>query len=86
MASLFIKSDEAAQLASEVARLRGVSKSAAVIDALRKERDALQPPARRSADELIAWLDQYRDEHPLPPPTGLKADKAYFDALWDDPD
>lgn len=84
MASLFIKDQEAAALAAEVAELRGVTKTTAVIDALRKERDALRPPKERDAAELIARLDEYRRRHPLPPPTGLKADKAFFDAMWDE--
>lgn len=84
MASLFVKSSEAADLAAEVARLRGVTKTTAVVDALRKERDALCPPKRQSAEDLIAWMDRYREEHPLPPPTGLKADKAFFDEMWDE--
>ena len=76
--------EEAAALAAEVAGLRGVTKTAAVIDALRKERDALQPTKEHDAAALIARLDEYRREHPLPPPTGLKADKAFFDAMWDE--
>ena len=39
MASLFVKNNEAAELAAEVAELRGVTKTTAVVDALRKERD-----------------------------------------------
>jgi antitoxin VapB len=81
MASLFIKDQEAAALAAEVAALRGVTKTAAVIDALRKERDALRPPKTESGEELIARLDAWRKANPLPPPTGLKADKAFFDWL-----
>lgn len=30
------------------------------------------------------WLERYWREHPLPLPTGLKADKRFFDALYDD--
>ena len=26
-------------------------------------------------------MNQYRRDHPLPPPTGLKVDKAFFDWL-----
>ncbi len=79
MASLFIKDQEAAALAAEVANLRGVTKTAAVIDALRKERDALRTPEPKR--DFLTWIEDYRREHPLPPPTGLKADKAFFDWL-----
>jgi antitoxin VapB len=84
MASLFIKNNEAAELAAEVAELRGVTKTAAVVDALRKERDALRPPAAKV--DLLKWIEDYRREHPLPPPTGKKADKAFFDELWGEED
>ena len=28
-----------------------------------------------------AWLIEFWHDHPLPPPTGLKADKAFYDSL-----
>ena len=84
MASLFIKDSEAAELAAEVAELRGVTKTAAVKDALRKELDALRPRKQRDAKDLLARMDRYRQDHPLPPPTGRKADKAFFDEMWDE--
>lgn len=83
MASLFIKDGETAELAAELAQLRGVTKTVAVRDALKEARRGFTPK-RRSAEELIAGLDRYRLEHPLPPPTGLKADKAFFDEMWDE--
>lgn len=30
-----------------------------------------------------AWLQQFWNEHPLPLPTGLKADKRFYDSLND---
>ena len=30
------------------------------------------------------WLQRYWREHPLPLPTGLKADKAFYDSLNDE--
>lgn len=30
------------------------------------------------------WLERFWRDHPLPLPTGLKADKRFFDALYDD--
>jgi antitoxin VapB len=32
--------------------------------------------------DLLAWLDDHRRRNPLPPPTGVKADKAFFDEMW----
>lgn len=85
MASLYIKDSETAELAAELAAIRGVTKTVAVRDALKEARQAFAPaPTKRTPEEAIAWLDQYRREHPLPPPTGLKADKAFFDEMWED--
>ncbi len=79
MASLFIKDSDVAALAAEIAELRGVTKTAAVKEAIRKERDTLRQPAHKP--DFVEWIEQYRRKHPLPPPTGLKADKAFFDWL-----
>jgi antitoxin VapB len=35
---------------------------------------------------LLAALDDWRKDHPLPPQSGQAADKAFFDAMWDDAD
>lgn len=80
MASLFIKSNEAAELAAELAAQLKTSKTAVVVDALRRRKAELgggskvRPP-------LGEWLTKYRKKHPLPPPTGLKADKTFYDWL-----
>ena len=73
---LYIKDDATAALVAELARRRGITKQAAVKLAVEAElgRDAPQPPLR----ERLAAL---RAADPLPPPTGLKADKAFFDWL-----
>ena len=81
MASLFIKSDEAAKLALEVSELRGVTKTTAVIDALRKERDLLKPLAVKPTLTARQRLEEFYRTHTLPEPTGLKADKAFYDWL-----
>lgn len=88
MASLFIKDSETAALAAELAALRGVTKTVAVRDALMEARQTYAPPPKQrpTFDEAITWLDRYREEHPLPPPTGLKADKAFFDEMWGEAD
>jgi antitoxin VapB len=83
MASLFIKDPETNDLAAKAAALQGKTKTQAVKDALREVVDRLEPkpPARPT---LTEWIREYREQHPLPAPTGLKADKAFFDALWGD--
>jgi antitoxin VapB len=81
MASLYIKNHDTADLAREVAALLGTSKTAAVHDALEHRKRALQ--AERSGsihDRLEAW----RTAHPLGAPTGLDADKAFYDSLNDE--
>ena len=85
MASLFIKDAETAELATRVARRRGVTKTQAVRDALLKaEADLPTQPVKQSTAD---WLRDYRRLHPLPPLTGEKADKAFFDEMWgEEPD
>jgi antitoxin VapB len=77
---LFIKDDSTAALVSELATLRGISKQDAVKLAVQAElnRIAETIPLR----ERFAAL---RAAHPLPPPTGLVADKAFFDELSGEP-
>jgi antitoxin VapB len=61
---------------AELARKRGVSKQEAVRLAVQAElqRIAEAIPLR---ERIAAW----RKEHPMPTPTRLKADKAFFDEL-----
>jgi antitoxin VapB len=75
---LYIKDDMTAHLVAELAKLRGVSKQDAVKIAVKAELDraAAVVPLR----ERFAAL---RKQHPLPPPTGQAADKAFFDDLSD---
>ncbi|MBX9699393.1 MAG: hypothetical protein K2X74_08150 [Acetobacteraceae bacterium] len=48
---------------------------------------AAQPdPDRREEQPLRERLDALRAAHPLPAPTGLKADKAFFDWLCGEED
>ncbi|HBK08783.1 MAG TPA: transcription factor [Acetobacteraceae bacterium] len=73
---LFIKDDTTADLVAQLARQRGISKQDAVKLAVKAElsRMARAVPLR---DRFAAL----RAAHKLPPPTGLAADKAYFDEL-----
>lgn len=80
MASLFIKDSETAALATELAAKLGKTKTEVVRDLLRERKAALAKLEPK--DDIIAKLDAWRAANPLPPPTGLKADKAFFDELW----
>ena len=73
---LYIKDDTTAQLVAELAGKCGLTKQDAVRLAVTAElaRIAEAVPLR---ERIAAW----RREHPLPPPTGQLADKAFFDDL-----
>ena len=84
MASLYIKDNETAELATELAVRLGVTKTEVVRDLLRKRKAELVPEDRVSSlrERLRAW----REAHPLGEPTGLEADKAFYDSLNDEDD
>ena len=82
MASLYIKDSETAALAAELAAELGTTKTEAVRDALRRRITEIASPKAKSKKDLLEQLDAWRTANPLPPPTGLKADKAFFDELW----
>ena len=84
MASLYIKDVETAALAAEVARRTGKTKTAVVREALQEFRHKLPP--EQPKDDLVAWWQEYRRLNPLGPSTGLKADKAFYDSLYEDDD
>ena len=82
MASLYIKDSLTAARVGRFAERLGTTKT----DTIRRALDALEAklgtsePAEATgslAERLSAW----RKANPLPPPTGLKADKAFFDWL-----
>lgn len=77
---LYIKDDATAELVAQLAKKRGVSKQDAVRLAVQAEleRIAQAVPLR---ERIAAW----RKDHPMPPPTGKKADKAFFDDLSGEP-
>ena len=81
MASLYIKDPKTAELAERIARMRGVTKTKAVYDALESALEDIRP--RTSKPDLIQWIEKRRVDHPLEP-TGRKSDKAFFDRLWED--
>lgn len=73
---LYIKDDATAGLVAQLAKLRGVSKQDAV-------RLAVQAELQRIAEAvpLRERIASWRQQHPMPPPTGQQADKAFFDDL-----
>ncbi len=77
---LYIKDDRTAALVAELAGKRGISKQDAVRQAVQAELDRLAQaiPLR---ERIAAW----RKQHPMPPPTGQKVDKAFFDKLSGEP-
>ncbi|KQN71634.1 type II toxin-antitoxin system VapB family antitoxin [Sphingomonas sp. Leaf62] len=79
MASLYIKDPETAAAVARVAKRLGRSKTEVVRDAVRRVEDDLDKAEPRR--NLVEWMREYRLKHPLPPPTGLKADKAFYDWL-----
>ena len=81
MASLYIKDSETAELAARVVRIRGVTKTKAVRDALEVALRDVRPRARKP--DLLAWIEKRRSLGPLDP-TGKESDKAFFDELWGD--
>jgi antitoxin VapB len=76
---LYIKDEATTQLVNELARQEGSSKQDAVKLAVQAALDqrAKDMPLR---ERLALW----RRLHPLPPPTGKIADKAFFDELSGD--
>jgi antitoxin VapB len=73
---LYIKDDTTAELVTRLARQRGLSKQDAV-------KLAVQAELNRSAGQ-ISVRDRLRKlwaQNPLPPGTGKRADKAFFDDL-----
>jgi antitoxin VapB len=76
---LFIKDDTVAALVATLATQRGVNKQEAVRLAVSNEL-ARTSETPSFAERLAAW----HKAHPLPPPTGKLADKAFFDELSGD--
>ena len=77
---LYIKDDATAELVAQLAKKCGVSKQDAV-------RLAVQAELKRIAEAipLRERIAGWRREHPMPPPTGQMADKAFFDDLSGEP-
>jgi antitoxin VapB len=73
---LYIRDDATAALVAKLAKQRGLTKQDAVRLAVAAELDR-EREARPLRDRIQAW----REANPFPSPTGLKADKDFFDDL-----
>ncbi|WP_213979193.1 type II toxin-antitoxin system VapB family antitoxin [Sphingomonas sp. dw_22] len=82
MGALYIKDEDTAALVRRVAERSGLTNTALIRElAAAREAELNRGERRLSAREK---LERFWREHPLPPPTGLKADKAFFDELSGD--
>jgi len=79
LGALYVKDDEAFQLATKLAERRGLTKAAAVKLALANELRRDGPD--RSLSDIFAEL---RRTSTLPEKNVGVADKAFFDSLYDD--
>ncbi len=73
---LYIKDDDTAALVTKLTERRGITKQDAVRQAVQAELYRIQETA-----PLRERLEAFWREHPLPPSTAEKADKAFFDEL-----
>lgn len=86
MASLYIKDDATTQKVRQLAQRLGTTQTEAVRRGIEALELQLATEEHSRVDQFIAWLDDHRARHPLPPETGRKADKAFFDRMWDEPE
>jgi antitoxin VapB len=77
---LQIRNPRVDELVSRLATLKGRSKTEVVLAALEREWALAQ-----QATELEARLKPLQDFVAAHPKTGLAADKAFFDSLYDEP-
>jgi antitoxin VapB len=77
---LYIRDDATAALVAKLAKDRGITKQDAVRLAVTAELERARD-AKPLRERMRAW----REANPFPPPTGLKADKTFFDDLSGEP-
>ncbi len=77
---LYIKDETTARLVSELARRRGLTKQKAVRLAVEAELERAEQAIPLRERLKLLW-----EAHPLPPPTGHTADKAFYDELSGEP-
>ncbi len=76
---LYIKDNVTAALVDQLAKQCGITKQAAVRQAVQAELDRL-----KEAVPLRVRLEQFWRDNPMPPATGKVADKAFYDDLSGD--
>lgn len=81
MASLYVKDQEANALAEQLAKARGITKTAAVKLALRRELERGGPSPAADRRPLRERMIDFWQRHPLPQELGPAADKAFYDDL-----
>ena len=84
MASLYIKDPETAAMVARVAQRSGVTKTALVRELVAAREAELDRGERRLSSREM--LERFWRDHPLGEPTGLVADKAFYDSLNDEDD
>lgn len=82
MASLYIKDHATAVLVDRVAQRSGMTKTALVRE-LAAAREA-ELDRSEQKESLVDILERFWRDHPLGEPTGLAADKAFYDSLNDE--
>lgn len=82
MGYIQLRDETATNLASRLAERLGTSEEEAIAKALAAFEANLDRYERNP--DASEKLKKFWREHPLPPPTGLKADKAFFDDLSGD--
>ena len=82
MASLYIKDPETAAIVARVAERSGMTKTALVRELVEAREAELDRGERLMTSR--ERLKKFWREHPLPPPTGLRADKTFYDELSGD--
>lgn len=75
---IFIKDQETDQAVRKLAKLRGVSLTEAIRSAVTRELELSE-----QGNEEVE-LRKLQDEYASYPATGLKADKAFYDSLYED--
>ena len=86
MASLFIKDPETAAMVARVAERSGVTKTALVRELVSAREAELDRREVSTPTSTYERLQRFWREYPLGEPTGLEADKAFYDSLNDEED
>ena len=84
MASLYIKDSDTADAVTRVAKRSGMTKTALIRELVQAREAELNRGERPMSTR--DWLERFWREHPLGEPSGLEADKAFYDSLNDEDD